>query len=169
MHSLRFNPYRSMRGAASLVGPTNNGTIALYNNGAGADILGVWMVTSLVAGGVVFVSFQAGQVGTAAGTVAPVVTGEPPQSGLITSLDTATIYQNGIGILAAYPVGDALPIGKFPSYFLQPKMSLVVQAESPAQDTRAAFLWQAMHPADMEGRPCPVCFPFDQIIGGRIV
>ena len=43
MHGLpAFRPYRCMRGGVPLFTPTNLGTIALYNDSNGPELLVVW-------------------------------------------------------------------------------------------------------------------------------
>jgi len=153
---LRFIAHRAMRGAAS-ISPTNYGTVSLYNNGHGEDILAVWMITNNSGGAGGAVSFQQGMVGSVAGTVSSVVTGDAPNYGVIYTLDSAAAFTNYIGLTDGYATVDGLPLAKFPSYFLQPNWSLCVQALTANVLEQAAFLWQVVHRQDIMGVPCPVC------------
>ena len=149
-----------MRGAFANSGAvTNYETMSLYNNGAGADLLVVWWA-NVQSGNVDYLNAASiqGPVGTMVGAVAPIITGDSTLSGTIYELDDANQIVPDLFIESGLYNGNQI-FSTIPLAILQPGWSFVVQDTATGGTGEASFIWQNVHPEDLEGRPCRICEP----------
>lgn len=149
-----------MRGAIVLTSASNLATAALYNNGSGAEALAVWVInpeTPSTTSVPVTVVQGTSTIGSAGGVIHPLVSTGFKYAGALYSVDTATAITPDFMICAineaANPVYPGLPIA-----ILSPGWAIVTQQETGGgADISCGFIWQAVHPEDIDGRHCDVC------------
>ena len=152
----KMRPQRCMRGGVLPFTPTNLGTVSLYNNSTGAEVLVIWYVNTNSSDTVLQAGIIQGKQGTAQTTVAPLITGNPIFAGQVCKLDTTTVM----------PFDQCFQYGQNPSAsinadlpwaILQPGWSFVVQDTGDADEMCCSFVWQAAHVADIYESHCTVC------------
>lgn len=153
-----LNVRRMARGGFSFTTFTNLGTLALFNNGQGAEMIAVWAwqaaqntTTTLGLG------IAQGSVGGTALTAQPCVTGGMLGPGTLTKLDTATSY--ALDWLSPFGViGAPYLQASFPYCVLQPGWSCIIQDQHTGDSVAMSIYWEWLHPEDLEGRKCAKCY-----------
>ncbi len=153
----RFNPYRAMRGGLLAGSPTNLGTLSVFNDSTGADLIAIWGVLSTEA-----ITLQQafgatqGALGAATGTMQSYITGEPRKAGQLNYLDTTTVLAPSLVLNGVYSQSVTI-LPPVPLAILQPGWSCYVQNQNAARVLSVSFLWQAVHIEDLRGIYCPIC------------
>lgn len=145
-----------MRGAYTAATSTNYATGSLYNNSTGAEMLALWYV--YVHGDATFMACVTinGTLGSKVGAVAPVVGGELTRAGQLYYVDNATAQTPDIFI------GDdngtaGIFASRVPVAVIQPGQSFVTASRTTGTTLYFAYLWQIVHPEDLDGKHCAVC------------
>lgn len=139
-----FRPRQAARGQGFISGPTNYGTVALWNSSTAAQIMVVRALRVLTSSqDTPSVCYLQGSIGGTAGVVQPLVPGDAAPPGKITSLDDATQITPDWWFSLPSSGDDWWP-HNFPFAILLPNWSLVVQANSKAENCRVSFLWESI-------------------------
>ena len=153
----RLRPNRCMRGGAATFTTSNYGTVALFHNGTGRDLLAVWqMMGGDPANPTVNFGTMQGSIGGTVGPSNPIVTGDAPQYGIVTYLDSATQLTLDTALFYGPTITASVPC-LLPWAILQPGWSAIVQTYTKGDNFTGFFIWQACHREDLEGKPCAVC------------
>lgn len=144
-----FRPRRGFRGAITITGPSNNGTLALYHAGSGTGVLVIrdFLVVTTVAH-LVAVQLVQGSLGTAGGSIAPVVSGTAAGSGTLQSLDDAATLTADYYVPAQFNWPQFNH--DFPFQVLQPGWSLQFQDTTAAETMRLAIAWEQIAPEHLD-------------------
>jgi hypothetical protein len=155
----RWNPYRCMRGQADPSGAPGRALVELYNNSTGADLLLLWNVVIGNGGNPpgARAGIEQGHTATNAETVGSLMSGEAIKPGLLFSATNpaqlTADYMLNDGGGGTYLFGFPVPIA-----VLQPGFSFFMQVNgSSGNDIPVGFVWQAVHPEDLQGRHCHIC------------
>lgn len=160
MHGIRSNPRRCMRGGVLRFTPANLGTVGLYNNSTGPELLVLWYLSWSTQNGLAVMGIQRGIVGTAQSTIAPLVTGETIYAGQVTKGDTATAVN--ADLMPYFPSYESTTLHPtLPWAILQPGWSFLIQDNTTGDAMNASFIWQSIHSEDLYGLPCPICWPLE--------
>jgi hypothetical protein len=139
-----FRPREAARALKAQGTPTNKATISLFNNSTGPRVLVVRDFTlNGTAADVIATSYQQQQIGTSQGFVASLLPSQPPPSGLLASIDTATAYA-GDYQLALSSLGIFVWQHDFPYAVIEPNFSLVFQCTTTAHALTASLVWEAI-------------------------
>ena len=138
------NLRRCARGMISDTGEATNTTVALTNNSLGPELILVWQtLTAQSSSEPGAVSYQRGLALTPGGIVQPVVPGDAPPPGVLSSGDLAVAFTPD-WILPSAAIAYQWP-ATFPFAVLQPGWSLVVQELlTPTGDMTVQFFWEAI-------------------------
>ena len=142
-YSGHLHPRQGARGAITITTPTNNGTLALFNNGAADDIIVVrdFVVVTTVAH-LVAIALVNATLGAAGGTIVRTYAGGATAAGQLQSLDTPTTLSADYYIPVNY--NWAQWNHDIPFQFMSPGWSLQFQDTTAAETTRLAILWEVV-------------------------
>jgi hypothetical protein len=160
MHGLRVNPRRCARGTVPEFTPTNLGTVALFNNSSGAELLLVLAVALESTAQPLYIGFTQQKLGTVQTTAGPLMSGEAMPPGQVTKLDTASALIGDVWTNSNIVLTSTLN-SPLPWAVLQPQWSFFIQDTGTGDPMGASFIWQAVHTDDLWGRPCAICWPYD--------
>jgi hypothetical protein len=139
---------RCSRGGGPRFTPVHFGTIALYNDTQGAELLVVWVMfcsstaTALINGGTI-----QGSLGGTVGVKTPLVIGSVGMAGQVTQIDSPAAMVDdfslffGPGILA--PLAPILPWA-----VLQPGWSFWLQDSLAGDAFNGFFIWESVREGD---------------------
>lgn len=138
-----LHPRQGARGAITITTPTNNGTLALFNNGAADDIIVVrdYVLITAVAH-LVAVALVNGTLGTAGGSIVRTYAGGATAAGQLQSLDTATALTADYYVPVVY--NWAQWNHDFPFQVIAPGWSLQFQDTTAAETMRLAIFWEVV-------------------------
>jgi hypothetical protein len=154
----KIRPRRMMRGAdLTSIGITNFKTTNLYNNSTGAEMLCVWAIKPNHPAGPLPVVVRSGLQGAVSETVNTLVSGGARLAGQISVADEAAILTPDYFVADINQTDTSTPSG-VPYALLQPGWSLSVGAiQTGKTGAQCGFIWQAVHPQDLDGHHCQIC------------
>lgn len=139
-----FRPRQAARGRARLAGPINTATVALFNNALGRKVMIVRAMQLGGSGGSnVVTSYQKGSFGGAPGIVQPLVPESQTPPGLLTTLDSVTVYPGDFSIANA-AAGDAWWEHDFPFAVIPSGWSLVLQQGAVTRTIDCSLMWESI-------------------------
>jgi hypothetical protein len=145
-----FRPRQAARGVKSTGTPVNNSTVCLFNNTLGAQYL---VVRDLTVNGnvsdLVAASYLLGQIGAGPGKVSQLIPSMGVQVGIITSIDTATVYPPDYDI-ALSSTGTWEWEHDFPFAILEPGWSLIFQDTTVAHGLQVSAIWESINPDELD-------------------
>lgn len=147
-----------MRGCCTTAaGITNYKVASLYNNSTAAELLCLWTVVPNTASGKAPAVARSGSFGSLGEVVNTLVSGGARLAGQIFVSDEAAVLTNDFEFFTASAIATYLQAG-VPIAILQPGWSFSVSEIQTGQTgTQVSFLWQSIHPEDLEDRHCYAC------------
>ena len=139
-----FRPRQAVRAMKTLATPTNHATFSIFNDSTAPYVIALRDFTVFgTAGDLIASSFTAGQVGSSAGLMAPLMSNEAQQNGRIASIDSATVYP-GDYAMALSAQGIWYWTHDFPFAVIGPGWSLILQNGTIAHTTTVSAVWESI-------------------------
>jgi hypothetical protein len=138
-----------MMGSRNTGTPTNNATVALYNNSAGPQYLVVRSMSLVAAANQQGrFAFTQGQTWTVSGSQIPIIPTEAALPGTIGSVDTATNFGQFFPFTAAsgyWTIQQDIPF-----CILPPGWALIIQLVTAAQSLNAGIVWETIFAEELD-------------------
>jgi hypothetical protein len=145
-----FRPRQAARGLKATGTPTNLATVCMFNNTTGAQYLVLRDLTvSGTVGDLIAVSYLSGQIGTVPGKVSQMLPSQGVQVGLLTSLDTATVFAGDYSI-ALGQFGFWEWEHEFPLAVLEPGWSVIFQDATAAHAIVVSAMWESITTEELD-------------------
>jgi hypothetical protein len=138
-----FRPRQAWYGRAQANGPTNYGTVSLFNDTLGSELIVLRHVAFLNMGNVRIAMFhQPGAQGTFASNGLPLVPGTAKRAGGIYTSDQAT--NQSTGLYFDCNTNQVEWRHDFPIAIVPPQYSVSFQCQTAATTTTVTFMWEAI-------------------------
>lgn len=135
-------PRQTHRGYGQQTNNTNKGTISLYNDSTGNQILVVRLLSVVTTAGETGLSSRTGILGTLYGHGQPITVGDARGPGAVYTIDTATTFASDFSYITSGNAGLLEPM--FPIAVLPPNAALVVQNTQSASNINVSFIYEAI-------------------------
>lgn len=138
-----------MRGMSDLVQPTNWGTVYLYNNSTGRDVLVVRAFNYFASvSTAIFLKYYQGFTGTAGGVAQVMVPGDGQLPGVWYGDDIASQGSNFDYSISYFSVG--WEPNETPHFVLPPGWSVMAQGSNDGSTIQCWALWEAIRADELD-------------------
>lgn len=135
-------PRQTHRAYGQQTNNTNKGTISLYNDSTGPQILVVRLLSVVTSAGETGLSSRTGTLGTLYGHGQPITIGDGRGPGAVYTIDSATTFASDFSYITSGNAGLLEPM--FPIAVLPPNAALVVQNTQSASNINVSFIYEAI-------------------------